>query len=264
MIDDLEQETAQRLGAMAVANNTHASKMKAWLKTQPDRRACEKHPPTLRKRDDEQSIEDSWRKPNPVATYLPCADCGSDARLQRQWVPPISCGCSFDTFIPDNEEEREHLEKCKKWAGNPRGVALLRGDIGTGKTHLAVAILRDFGSGKFVAQRKLLELFNEAARFKGGEKAAENLKKIYDTHLLVLDDVGVSSCSPRDIDLLQMLITQRYEETKPTVITTNLDSEGLKDLLGKRIVNRLINPLPLRCVLQGLSKRERYGYPGSL
>ena len=264
MIDDLEQETAQRLGAMAVANNTHASKMKAWLKTQPDRRACEKHPPTLRKRDDEQSIEDSWRKPNPVATYLPCADCGSDARLQRQWVPPISCGCSFDTFIPDNEEEREHLEKCKKWAGNPRGVALLRGNIGTGKTFLAVAMLRDFGSGKFVPHRKLLELFNEAARFKGVEKAQEDLRKIRDASFLVIDDVGVFSSGNKDIDVLQTLINQRYEQRKPTVITTNLDAEGLKSLLSERIADRLSQAVQLRRVFQGSSKRERYGYPGSL
>ena len=264
MIDDLEQEIAQRLRPMAVASNIHSSKMKDWLKTQPDTRACEKHPLTLRKRDDEQSIEDSWRKPNPVATYLPCADCESDAKLVRQWVPPISCGCSFDTFIPDNEEEREHLERCKKWASNPRGVALLRGDIGTGKTHLAVAMLRYFGSGKFVPQRKLLDLFNETARFKGGEKAQENLQKIYATRFLVLDDVGASSCSPRDIDLLQKLITHRYEETNLTVITTNLDSEGLQDLLGKRIVDRLSEVVKLRCVLQGSSKRSRYDYLGSL
>lgn len=263
-MDDFEQAIRQRLRPMAVACNTHISKVKAWLETQPDTKACEKHPLTLRKRDDEQSIEDSWQKPHPVATYFSCADCEGDARLKRQGVPLISCGCSFRAFIPDTDEERDHLEKCKKWAGNPHGFALLRGDVGTGKTFLAVAMLRDFGDGKFVPHSKLLELHEaarlEASRFQSGGEAKERLRKIYDAPLLVIDDVGVSLGITKDVDLLQKLITHRYDDKKPTVVTTNLDPEGLKDLLGKRIEDRLTHALRLRCVLQGSSKR----YPASL
>ena len=92
-----------------------------------------------------------------LATYLRCADCESNTRLERQGVPLISCGCSFGAFILDNDEEREHLEKCKKWANKPRGFALLRGNVGTGKTFLAVAILLHHKGGRFVPHSKFLE-----------------------------------------------------------------------------------------------------------
>lgn len=267
MMNEFE-ESGYHFKPMAVASDTHASKMKAWLETQPKTKACPKHLNVLRERHDEISIRDSWGKPDMVAKYLPCADCQSDERLGRQGVPPISCGCSFDAFISDNDKEREHLEKCKKWASNPHGLVVLRGDVGTGKTYLAVAILRDFGRGKFVPQRKLLELHEAArlgaSRFCGGEEAQADLRKIRDASLLVIDDVGVSSGGNKDTDVLQALITHRYDELKPTVITTNVDAEGLKSLLGDRIEDRLGQAVQLRCVFQGSSKRKRYAYPANL
>lgn len=69
----------------------------------------------------------------------------------------LRCGCSFGAFISDNDEEREQLEKCKKWANKPRGFALLRRNVGTGKTFLAVAILLHHKGGRFVPHSKLLE-----------------------------------------------------------------------------------------------------------
>ena len=81
----------------------------------------------------------------------------SNTRLERQCVPLISCGCSFGAFIPDNDEEREQFEKCKKYANKTRGFALLRGDVGIGKTFLVVAILLHHKGGRFVPHSKLLE-----------------------------------------------------------------------------------------------------------
>lgn len=119
---------------------------------------------------------------------------------------------------------------------------LLKGSYGTGKTHLAVAILRETAEagipGMFVVVPDLLGKMKASFNLKDG-KADELVDAAKNAPLLVLDDLGAESPSPWVVELIYVLINHRYEHMLPTVITTNCNGRELEEMFGRRVVSRL-------------------------
>ncbi len=119
---------------------------------------------------------------------------------------------------------------------------LLTGDCGTGKTHLAVAILRETAEagipGMFVVVPDLLAKMKASFNTKDG-KAAELVEAAKNAPLLVLDDLGAEDPKVWVIELIYVLINHRYEHMLPTIITTNYDGTKIGEVFGKRIQSRL-------------------------
>ena len=118
---------------------------------------------------------------------------------------------------------------------------LLKGNCGTGKTHLAVAILRETAEagipGMFVVVPDLLAKLRASFGQKDG-KADELVTTAKNAPLLVLDDLGAENPSPWVVELIYVLINHRYEHMLPTVITTNCNGRELEEMFGRRVVSR--------------------------
>ncbi len=71
--------------------------------------------------------------------FAPCLQCS----LQALGITPDEARASFDGFTVDPPALQQHLDTCRAFAARPSGVLLLLGNCGTGKTHLAIAILRE-------------------------------------------------------------------------------------------------------------------------
>jgi DNA replication protein DnaC len=65
------------------------------------------------------------------------------------------------------------------------------------------------------------------------------LDEAIETQLLVLDDLGAEKASEYVLDRLYLIINGRYENDLPTLITTNLGLEQLRQQVGPRIVSRI-------------------------
>ena len=57
--------------------------------------------------------------------------------------------------------------------------------------------------------------------------------------LLVIDEVGVQFGSDTEKMFMFDIIDGRYQEMKPTILISNLAIEGIKKLMGERIIDRL-------------------------
>lgn len=121
---------------------------------------------------------------------------------------------------------------------------ILGGGVGTGKTHLAIAMAnRYIGQGKPVLFLNLPAMMDKMRQetLRGENTTLQQAKNV---DLLILDDAGVERVTEWRDEQLYDIVNHRYNHDLPLVITTNavsMDSlrETLKGERSERICSRL-------------------------
>jgi DNA replication protein DnaC len=102
---------------------------------------------------------------------------------------------------------------------------LLMGPSGVGKTHLAVAALKELirrgHAGLFCDYRELLKEIQASYNPASESTEMRILEPIRNVEILVLDDLGASKPSDWVRDIVGIVLNARYNENRTTVITTN-------------------------------------------
>ena len=183
---------------------------------------------------------------------VPC-DCTTsdrpDRALARARVPKRYRHCDFENFETDNDIENVAREQLQAWnrsltqaklvvqrfaeefpVGSENGL-LLMGPCGAGKTHLAVAALKQIvlrgHSGLFYDYRELLKQIQDSYNAESQSTEMSVLEPVLKTELLVLDDVGSSKPSLWALETVGHVLNTRYNEKRVTLLTTNyLDTDG--------------------------------------
>ncbi len=193
--------------------------------------------------------------------FLPC-DCHQ--RPAELWphanLPPGRFGgltladLDWDRLEPPEVAVavRDFAEHLEVWLAEGMGLTLT-GNVGTGKTHVAVGLVKlACGLGievRFLTMAELLGAIKAtydrertASRRRGGASAsgeADLLDELVDLPLLALDDLGAENPTPWVRDRLYTLVNRRYLDQRPMIVTSNLSLEALADRLGERTVSRL-------------------------
>ena len=134
-----------------------------------------------------------------------------------------------------------------------RGLWLM-GDVGTGKTSLAMLVSKAaLESGRSVAIYSLPRLLARIRRTydadAGEQSYLEFFERLTAVDLLHVDDLGAEKRSDWVLEQLYALVDERYESQRSVLVTTNLDQADLEEQIGARTVSRLVeicgDPLPL-------------------
>jgi DNA replication protein DnaC len=121
------------------------------------------------------------------------------------------------------------------------------GDVGTGKTTLAMLISRSaMEADRTVAiysLPRLLALLRATFQDDAEYSLTELIDRLSAVDLLHIDDVGAEQTSPWVLEQLYTIVNTRYEDGKAILLTTNLVTrEGpaaLNEQIGERTVSRI-------------------------
>ena len=174
---------------------------------------------------------------------VPCDCTGKDrdARvLGRSRIPTRYVHCDFSNFDtgiyetePDCHAWNRSLEQAKLVTeafardyptGSETGLLLI-GPCGAGKTHLAVAALRQIAlrghTAIFYDYRELLKEIQGSYNAESQTSELGVLEPVLTADVLLLDDLGATKPSPWAMETVGHILNARYNEKRVTLLTTN-------------------------------------------
>ena len=188
---------------------------------------------------------------------VPCLCTRNDADVDRAftWASQFNKQkeMTFESFDwkRDNlsAEQRDNLDNAYhlafEFAKSPDGWLILRGDNGSGKTHLAAAIVNYRYKMKqpalFVVVPDFLDHLRSAFKPDSETSYDQLFESVKNAPLLILDDFGKHSSTPWAQEKLFQVINYRYNAKLPTVITTNLEEEDMDNSILSRFADPTVS-----------------------
>lgn len=209
--------------------------------------------------------------------------------LASAQIPARYEHCEFPNFSPDPSTSiAEALVRTKAFVDKypvERDGLLLIGPVGVGKTHLAVATIKELIRQKharclFYDYRHLLKTIQDSFNASTPFTEMEVLRPVMETEILLFDELGAVRPTDWVQETVSHILNIRYNEKRTTIITTNYADlpplmseteagENLtqsqramrQDTLGDRIGERMWSRLHEMCrkvELSGPDYRKEY------
>jgi DNA replication protein DnaC len=197
--------------------------------------------------------------------------------MERARIPKRYEHCDFESYVTDLTDGKtwmaQHAQSLKQaklftqgfvreYPGSSEKGLLFMGPSGVGKTHLAVAALKELihrgHAGLFCDYRELLKEIQASYNPASESTEMKILEPIRTVEILVLDDLGASKPSDWVRDIVGIVLNARYNESRTTIITTNyLDNPATEGETARLPNGKLILPTREDALEQRIGSRMR-------
>jgi len=165
----------------------------------------------------------------------------ADVLFGRSRIPAEYADLDLSTY-PDRRIAADVLGW---WSNLPSPWLVLAGDLGVGKTGLAIGVIkRALAEGKSAIFRPLVELLSDIratyrTRDASTPDEADMVGSLKAVDVVAIDDLGAERATGWAQERLFEILNHRYNERRRTVLTTNLGPGELTEHLGERTVARI-------------------------
>jgi len=170
-----------------------------------------------------------------------CSERCLTALMEKRGVPERYSALSLSNFQAYNASLNQKLDFVKQWlAGARKTGLLLTGRCGVGKTHLAVAAMRELvkaGADSGFVGATTFAMKCQAAFSQDSSPAAIVSNSIH--RYVVLDDIGVEKQTEFVRTCLFSLVDAIYTKNRTLIATSNLSLQSLHEN-DPRMTSRLV------------------------
>lgn len=181
---------------------------------------------------------------------FPC-DCGEIRKMYRlihaSGLESLLRENTFSRYQVYEKWQQELKESAMAYAGKPEGWFVLCGQVGSGKTHLCTAICGEALRRRIPVRYMLWVQESEKLKYMENPQDREDALEVLRTApMLYIDDLfkpvrdGTTFAKPTKADIRMAfdILSERYRNRLPTVISTERTAEELLDIdeaIGSRI-----------------------------
>jgi DNA replication protein DnaC len=223
-----------------------------------------------------------------VGKVAVACDCGMEERservIERAHIPKRYENCDFESYETDLADGKnytsQHADSLKHakmiaqgfvrdYPGSDQAGLLFMGNSGAGKTHLAIAALKELirrgHTGYFCEYGSLLREIQNSYRADSEITEMRLLDPVLSVEVLVIDDIGCIKPSDWVRDTIGYILNTRYVEAsrdlsqpRCTILTTNyLDDPKTEGEPTRQISGKFAPPVREECLAQRIGERMR-------
>lgn len=166
-------------------------------------------------------------------------------RVNAAMIPARHASCGFKNYVANTQAQQYAVGQCKKFSGDfvkgQAGNMIMTGRIGTGKTHLACAMIRNIlhlgGFARYITSEDMANSIANAWTQPDSSESTE-IYRFTEYDLLIVDEYGLHDQHENRLKLVHKVLYSRYDAKKPTIVISNFTTDELSKNLGDRLWSR--------------------------
>ncbi len=140
--------------------------------------------------------------------------------LARCNIEPMYFDSTLDTFIAESDEQKKALAYSREMVETKEGKLVLLGSNGTGKTHLAVGVVREL-RGRLYSMYEITTRIRASYVSGAKETELDIVDELARVEMLAIDEIGRTKGSEAETNWLSYIIDKRHTRNLPLILISN-------------------------------------------